>query len=78
MVDIKALRGQIFREYRSIAEFAKAAKLSKHVVYNILNATKLPDSSEISKMGRALSMDADQVTSIFLCYPSPNEQHQSN
>jgi len=72
MVDTKTLRGRIFTDYKSVSEFAKAANISRHVVYNILNHAKLPDSSEISKIGKTLNMTANDMSDIFLSYPSPN------
>ena len=66
MVDINRLRGSIFSKYKTIAACAEAAGISRHIIYNILNGKKLPNSDDITKIGRACGMTADEVKAIFL------------
>ena len=65
MIKIDILRGRIFSKYKSVSECAKAADLSRHVIYNILNKKKLPNSDEIKKIGKACDFTAEDIKSIF-------------
>ena len=71
MTDIGKLRPHIFGKFKSISDFARVCGMSKHVVYNIMNQVKNPDSEEISRMGKALGLNSRQVDDIFLHIESP-------
>lgn len=68
MIKSDELRGKIFKKYKSLAQCATAAGLSRNVLYNIINNAKIPDSREVSKIGNACELTDAEVREIFLVW----------
>lgn len=66
MIKSNELRGKIVTKHKTLAKGAKAFGMSKAVLYNIINGSKLPNSDEISRIGRACDMTAEDIKYIFL------------
>ena len=74
MPKVKELRGLIYSQYDSEAQFAETIGWPRQRVSKITSGIKEPNIDELDVMARALHRSVGDIAQIFLRKKSPNGQ----
>ena len=74
MPKVRELRGLIYENFDSEAQFANAIGWPRQRVNKITTGVKEPDIDELNTLAQALHKSIGDMAQIFLRYKSPNGQ----
>ncbi len=72
MIDTKALRGALYKVYKSQAEFSVDVGWAKNKIGRILNGTSIPSIEDCNILLCKLNLSDSEYKQIFLPKISPN------
>lgn len=78
MRKVRELRGLIYGQYDSEAQFASTVGWPRQRVSKITNGIKEPDIDELNVLAKALNKSVGEIAQIFLRYESPNRQFEKS